>query len=117
MKFLARMDSAVPHEKGMTVYLVMDNYATHKVPAVKRGLLRHPRFVVRFFAEITGKRFPRGVCKTEKTLEKAIEVYLAGHNANPKPFRGSATAAPILCRVDEVCKRTFNSAHYVSVNQ
>jgi transposase len=125
VKFLADIDAAVPAEDGVTVHLVLDNYATHKTPAVKRWLAKHPRFVVhftptsgswlnqveRFFAEITEKRIRRGVFKTVEALEQAIESYLAEHNANPKPFQWTATADLILRRVEDVCKRTTNSGH------
>ena len=125
IKFLDEIDAAVPAEDGVTVHLVMDNYATHKTPAVKRWRTRHPRFVVhftptsaswinqveRFFAELTPKRIRRGVFKTVKALEQAIEAYLAEHNANPKPFKWTATADLILRKVEEVCKRTHNSGH------
>jgi len=125
VRFLADIDAAVPPEDGVTIHLVMDNYATHKTPAVKRWLAKHPRFVVhftptsgswlnqveRFFAEITEKRIRRGVFKTVKALEVAIESYLAEHNANPKPFKWTATADLILRRVEDVCKRTLNSGH------
>ena len=123
VKFLADIDAAVPHEDGVTIHLVMDNYATHKTPAVRRWLARHPRFVVhftptsaswlnqveRFFAEITEKRIRRGVFRSVQELERAIEAYLAEHNRNPKPFRWTATADLILRRVEELCKRTCNS--------
>ena len=80
---LADIGAAVPAEDGVTVHRIMDNYATHTAPAVKRWLARHPRFVVhftptrgswlnqveRFFAEITGKRIRRGVFETVKALE------------------------------------------------
>jgi transposase len=125
VRFLDDIDAAVPEEDGVTVHLVMDNYATHKTPAVKRWLTKHPRFVVhftptsaswinqveRFFAEITEKRIRRGVFKTVRALEQAIESYLAEHNANPKPFKWTATADLILRKVEEVCKRTLNSGH------
>lgn len=125
VKFLADIDAAVPHEDGVTIPLVMDNYATHKTPAVKRWLARHPRFVAhftptsgswlnqveRFFAEITEKRLRRGVFKSIRELERAIEAYLAERNADPKPFRWTATADLILRRVEDVCKRTLNSGH------
>ena len=123
VKFLAAIDAAVPAEDGVAIHLVLDNYATHKTPAVKRWLARHPRFVVhftptsaswlnqveRFFAEITEKRIRRGVFRSVRELERAIEAYLAEHNTNPKPFRWTATADLILRRVEEVCKRTCNS--------
>lgn len=125
VRFLAEIDAAVPAEDGVTIHLVLDNYATHETPAVKRWLATHPRFVVhftptsgswlnqveRFFAEITERRIRRGVFKTVKALEQAIEAYLAEHNANPEPFRWTATADLILRRVEDVCKRTPNSGH------
>jgi transposase len=46
LRFLQHIEgavSAVPH-----VHLILDNYGTHKTPAVQRWLLRHPRFHVHF---------------------------------------------------------------------
>lgn len=125
LKFLDQIDAAIPAEDGVAIHLIMDNYATHKTPAVKRWLTRHPRFVVhftptsaswinqveRFFAAITERRIRRGVFKTVRALEQAIEAYLAEHNAAPKPFRWTATADLILQKVENVCKRTCNSGH------
>ena len=68
LRFLRLIDQQTP--AGLDLHLVVDNYATHKTPAVKRWLKRHPRFhldftptsaswlnmVERFFAEITRKR-------------------------------------------------------------
>jgi DDE superfamily endonuclease len=56
-------------------HLIVDNYATHKHPAVQRWLKRHPRFHIhftptiaswlnmleRFFRDLTAKRLRRGV--------------------------------------------------------
>ena len=67
VKFLDHLDTTLPTEPGVSIHLVLDNYATHKTPAVKRWLLRHPEYhlhfiptssswlnqVERFFAEIT----------------------------------------------------------------
>ena len=125
LKFLSQIDAAVPAEDGVTVHLVMDNYATHKTPAVKRWLTRHPRFVVhftptsaswlnqveRFFAAITERRIRRGVFKSVRALEGAIEDYLSAHNADPKPFLWTATADLILQKVEDNCKRILNSGH------
>lgn len=125
LRFLHAIDAAVPAEDGVTVHLVMDNDATHKTPAVKRWRTRHPRFVVhftptsaswinqveRFFAAITERRIRRGAFKTVRALEQAIESYLAEHNADPKPFRWTATADLILQKVEDICKRTCNSGH------
>ena len=125
VKFLDHIDGQIPKVTGETIHIVMDNYGTHKTPRVKRWLLRHPRFVIhftptsaswlnqveRFFAEITTKRIRRGVFRSVKALERAIQEYLAQHNESPKPFVWSATAELILKRVVNHCKRTSNSGH------
>ena len=48
VKFLDTIDAAIPAEDGVTIHLILDNYATHKTPKVKRWLARHPRFAVHF---------------------------------------------------------------------
>lgn len=45
-KFLNTIDQQVPEE--LDVHLIMDNYATHKTPAIRRWLARRPRFHVHF---------------------------------------------------------------------
>ena len=103
----------------------MDNYATHKTPAVQRWLTRHPEYhvhftptsaswlnqVERFFAEITNKRIRRSAFRSVTSLKKAIVDYLDEHNQNPKPFVWTADADLILSRVKNVCKRISNSGH------
>ena len=73
--FLEEVDAERAAGAGVEIHLVLDNYATHKTPAVKRWFLRHPEYhlhftptsgswlnqVERFFAEITEKRIRRGV--------------------------------------------------------
>jgi hypothetical protein len=54
--------------------------------------------VERFFAEMTGKRIRRGAFKSVDELKAAITDYLGKHNANPKPFKWTATADSILER-------------------
>jgi hypothetical protein len=39
-------EASVP--AGLELHLVCDNYATHKTPAIKTWLLRHPRFHLHF---------------------------------------------------------------------
>lgn len=125
IKFLELIDEQVPETPGVEVHLVMDNYATHKTPRVRRWFARHPRFhvhftptsaswlnqVERFFAEITAKRIRRGAFRSVKALRTAIEQYLDHHNQNPRPFAWTADADLILARVTNVCKRINNSGH------
>ena len=125
IKFLDLIDQTIPAEPGVEIHLVMDNYATHKVPRVKRWFAKRPRFQVhftptsaswlnqveRFFAEITEKRIRRGAFRSVAALKKAILEYLDHHNSNSKPFQWTADADLILSRVKKVCKRINNSGH------
>jgi len=125
VKFLDHLDAALPKDPGVSIHIVLDNYATHKTPAVKRWFLRHPEYhlhftptssswlnqVERFFAHITEKRIRRGVFKSVPALEQAITEYLAEHNADPKPFIWTADADSILDRIKTVCQRTSDSGH------
>jgi transposase len=125
VKFLDHVDAALPKEPGLSVHVVLDNYATHKTAAVKRWFLRHPEYhlhftptsaswlnqVERFFAAITENRIRRGVFTSVPQLERAIADYLAAHNQNPKPFVWAAHADAILDRLKRVCERTSDSGH------
>src|SRR5260370_641349 len=98
VRFLTMIDERTPPD--LDLHLVVDNYATHKHPDVKRWLTQHPRFrlhftptsaswlnlVERFFAEITRKRIRRGVFRSVTDPQVAIYSYLAEHNDHPKPF-------------------------------
>jgi hypothetical protein len=48
-KFLAEIDKAVPTD--LVVHVVLDNSSTHKTPAIKTWLLRHPRFPLPLHAD------------------------------------------------------------------
>ena len=121
-RFLQHIDRATPAE--LDLHLIVDNYATHKTPAIKRWLTAHPRFhlhftptsaswlnmVERFFAEITRQRIRRGVFKSVAELETAIMAYLDHHNANPKPFVWTKSDGQILEKVARA-KQAFESEH------
>ena len=125
IKFLDHVDAVLPKEPGVSVHVVLDNYGTHKTPAVKRWFLRHPEYhlhftptsaswlnqVERFFAAITEDRIRRGAFTSVPQLERAIADYLAGHNKNPRPFAWTADADSILDRIKRVCERTSDSGH------
>ena len=125
IKFLDHVDAALVREPDVSVHVVLDNYGTHKTPAVKRWFLRHPEYhlhftptsaswlnqVERFFAAITERRIRRGVFTSVVQLERAIAEYLSEHNKNPKPFVWTADADSILERLKRVCQRTSDSGH------
>ena len=122
VNFLKLIDKSTP--AGLDLHLIVDNYATHKTPAVKRWLKTHTRFhlhftptsaswlnmVERFFGEITRKRIRRGVFKSVAELESAIMLYLENHNAAPKPFVWTKSAGEILEKVARA-KQVLESQH------
>jgi transposase len=111
LTFLRTIDREVP--KHLAVHLILDNYATHKHPDVQRWLRRHKRFhthftptssswlnmVERWFRELTDKALRRGSFSSVPALIAGIEAYLNAHNADPKPFKWTATAESILEKV------------------
>ena len=111
LKFLRMIDQTVPAEKQ--IYLICDNYATHKHERVQRWLQKHKRFhvrftptsaswlnmVERFFRDITQNRIRRGVFQDLEQLIMAIGDYINRHNQNPKPFIWTAKASDILEKV------------------
>src|SRR5450432_1353337 len=111
LKFLRLIDQAMPSEKE--IYLICDNYATHKHARVQRWMARHKRFHVHFtptsaswlnifvlfFPDLTENRIRRGVFQDLEQLITAIGDYIDDHNKNPKPFIWTAKANDILEKV------------------
>ena len=122
-KFLNTIDAAVPQDLGL--HIIMDNYGTHKTPAIRRWLVRHPRFhvhytptgtswinqVERWFAALTEKQIKRGVHRSVRELQDAIRQYIAITNTEPGPFVWTKTADEILETIAQFCKRTSNSGN------
>jgi len=118
-KFLDRIDAAVP--AAFDVHMVMDNYGTHKTALIQRWLAKRPRFHVHFtptsaswlnlierwFAALTEKQLRRGVHRSTRQLEQAIQRYVEVTNTSPKPFVWTKTADEILTSVARFCQRTL----------
>lgn len=123
LKFLRTIEERVPSD--LDIHLVMDNYGTHKTPAVRRWFVRHPRFhvhftptsaswlnqVERWFATLTQKQIRRGTHRSTQQLEKAIREYLDMYNENPTPFAWSKSADDILASIERFCLRISDSGH------
>jgi transposase len=120
LAFLKKIDRETPYH--LDLHLVLDNYATHKTPAVKRWLARHKRFTLHFtptscswlnlverlFAEITRQRIRRGTFNNVEELKTAIAEWIAHRNQNPKPFTWTATSQSILAKVRRAKKALAN---------
>jgi transposase len=115
-RFLDEIEAAVPTD--LDVHLVMDNYATHKTPLIRKWLAKRPRWCVhltptsaswlnqveRFFAFLTDKKIRRGIYRSVAALRADIASFIAGHNANPKPFRWTKSADDILASIERFCR-------------
>jgi transposase len=111
IKFLKIIDQQTPAD--LDLHLIVDNYATHKHPAVKAWIKRHPRFhmhftptssswlnlVERWFRELTDKRVRRGVFRSLDELINAISNFIDAHNNNSHRFIWTAPVQRILEKV------------------
>lgn len=118
-KFLELIDQSVPQD--LNVHVVLDNYATHKTPLIKRWLLRHPRYhlhftpthaswvnqVERWFGLLSQRQIKRGSYHSVRQLEKAIQEFTRTHNEEPKPFIWTKTADQILASVQRFATSTL----------
>lgn len=125
-KFLGEIEANVPD--GLDVHIVMDNYATHKTPAIRAWFARRPHWhvhftptgaswlnmVERFFAELTERQIKRGAHRSVKELEAAVMTYIEHRNRDPKPFKWVRTAEQILAAVKRFCERVNTSPDCVA---
>jgi transposase len=122
-KFLVTIDQQVPAE--LDVHLILDNYATHKTPQIKRWLAAHPRFhlhftptgaswlnlVERWFGELTARLLRHGVHRSVRELNADIQHWVDHWNEHPKPFVWTKTAEQIFETLAAYCKRITDSGH------
>jgi hypothetical protein len=101
-QFLTTIDKTVP--PALEVHVICDNYGTHKTPAIKAWLGRHPRFhlpftptgsswinqVERWFGFLTDQLLQRGVkgaqtrsCSSPVLAEQTAEQVTPTHPALP----------------------------------
>ncbi|GAA2738000.1 IS630 family transposase [Actinocorallia aurantiaca] len=116
-KFLATIDKTVPAE--LDVHLIVDNYGTHKTPAIKAWLARHPPFhmhftptgsswinqVERWFGFLADQKIRRGTHKSVQALEADIRAWINDWNSNSRPFIWTKTAEEILESLARFCRR------------
>jgi transposase len=117
LRFLKTVDQATPAE--LDLHLVLDNYATHKTPAINKWLAAHPRFhlhftptyaswlnlVERWFAELTNRKLRRSSHRSVKQLETDVTAWIEAWNENPKPFVWTKTADEILANLSHYLTR------------
>jgi putative transposase len=123
LQFLRHIDSNVP--KDLEVYLVIDNYATHKHAKVRRWLEARPRYHVHYtptyaswlnqveiwFGIITQRAIRRGTFRSVTDLVANIERFVRNYNKNSRPFVWTATADSILKKVQRLCEAIAGTGH------
>lgn len=116
LDFLKQIDRETnPH---LDLHLIMDNYSTHKHPAVAKWLAKHPRFhphftptssswmnlVERFFRDLTVDVVRDGSFKSVKELIDDIQAYLAERNLAPRRYVWRKQGAEILDKIHRARK-------------
>jgi len=128
IRFLNAIEAEVP--AGKMVHVILDNYAAHKHPKVRAWLDRHQRFVFHFtptsaswlnavegfFAKLARRRLKRGVFRSVIDLQAAINRFLTGTNAEPKPFTWTADPDKIISAVKAPSVRFHPLARSVSLS-
>lgn len=123
LRFLKLTDASMP--KGYDLHLILDNYATHKTPAVKSWLLRHPRFhlhltrtsaswtnlVERRFSEMTNRKLHRSTHRSVVETEADIRKWMNAWNKDPNPFILAKSADEILGTLAAFFQRINDSGH------
>ena len=108
IRFLNAIERRVP--AGKVIHVILDNYAAHKHPNVRRWLARHPRWafhftptscswlnaVEGFFARLTRRRLKRGTFHSLVSLQEAINRFIKHHNQEPMPFVWKADPKDII---------------------
>jgi putative transposase len=121
LRFLRQIDTQVPSSQD--IHLVVDNYATHKHPRIKRWLAARPRYHIHYtptyaswlnqveiwFNLITQRAIRRGTFRSVKELIEKIKRFVAHYNKTARPFAWTATADSIFHKINRLCKRISES--------
>jgi putative transposase len=123
LQFLRHIDANVPQE--LEIHLVIDNYAAHKHPKVRRWLAARPRYHVHYtptyaswlnqveiwFSIITQRAIRRGTFRSVNDLVANIEHFVRNYNKNSRPFVWTATADSILEKIQRLCEAIAGTGH------
>jgi transposase len=109
LAFLRRLDRPYPDQE---LHVILDNVSTHKTPAVRIWVERHPRITFHFtptsaswmnqvetwFSVLTRQAIRRGSFGSVKELIARIDTFTAHWNAGSTPFVLTKTADEILAK-------------------
>src|SRR6266536_1941980 len=110
LKFLQKVAAAHP---GTDLHVVLDNYGTHKHPAVRAWLKDNPQITLHFtptgcswlnmveifFGMITRQAIRRGTFRSVKELTIAIGAFIDAYNDRCQPFSWTKNADQLLAKI------------------
>jgi transposase len=122
LAFLRRLDRVYPDQD---LHVVLDNVSTHKTPAVRAWLGRHPRITFHFtptsaswmnqvetwFGILTRQAIRRGSFGSVRELIAMITTFTDQWNAGATPFMWVKTADEILAKAVRKPTATSESRH------
>jgi len=121
LRFLKQLHRETP--SGVTLHIVLDNYATHKKAEVRDWIDRRNRqqrrrcgndrivlhftptssswmnLVERFFGDLSQQAIRDGSFESVRQLARRIEAYIAERDLNPKRYVWKAEGAEILAKI------------------
>ena len=119
----ASIDREVPDD--LEVHLILDNYATHKTPAIQSWLAAPPALRLALHPDLgvvaeprralvrrAHRRKPRrGTHRTVAALNTDIRAWITTWNENPRPYVWVKTADQILDNLTQYLNRINDSRH------
>jgi putative transposase len=123
LAFLRHVETSV--SAALKVHLVLDNYGTHKHPAVRAWLARRPRYhlhftptyaswlnqVERWYGLITQRAIRWGSFRTVQELVQRIDTFVTRYHRTAAPFAWTATAESILAKVTRIAQAINGTSH------
>jgi transposase len=123
VEFLAFLKQVAKAHPRVKLHVVVDNYATHSHPNVKKWLAANPRITMHFtptscswlnmveifFGIITRQAIRRGTFTSVPDLIAAIRTFIDGYNDRCKPFAWTKTADQILNKTNR--EKTSDTEH------
>jgi transposase len=122
LAFLRRIDRVFPDAE---LHVILDNVSTHKTPAVRACLERHPRITFHFtptsaswmnqvetwFSVLSRQAIRRGSFRSVRDLIAAITTFIANWNAGATPFTWARNADEILAKAVPKPRASSESGH------
>ena len=123
--FLSFMRRVERTYRGQELHVVLDNVSTHKTPAVREWLGKHPRITFHFtptsaswmnqvetwFGILTSQAIRRGSFRSVKELIAMIDAFTRQWNEGSSPFAWVKTADQILAKAVRKPRATSESGH------